>query len=151
MTDKEIFTEKKRLSNHIRIKTERLVAREESGFDEFDMDLGCLCAICSTALKSIFNIHGYDAEVYIGWFRGDSNHCWVEDGEHIWDVTATQFGIKRKTVCLKKDSLLAKQWYIRGEQVDGLDGMACEKIEVFDDWSEEQKPNKDIVLKLVTA
>ena len=60
-----------------------------------------MCGLCAVALSELFQEAGHYSKPYSGWFYvprpGDDapymrGHCWVEDDDFIFDVTATQFG-----------------------------------------------------------
>lgn len=66
----------------------------------FDQDLCCACAVASEALARFLRREGFDARFvegqYVPWdLDGDTNHCWVEVGKWIVDITATQFATGR--------------------------------------------------------
>src|ERR1035437_599095 len=132
------------LANQLRETAEDLVESQKYGFDYFDPDLECLCAIWSVALQRIFDQNGIESEVICGEFRNkDLTHCWVETGTHIIDITATQFKkmSKRKVVFLDKNDEEAKDLYRNGEVV--------EKPKYFHKWPDEQKPTKAKIEKII--
>ena len=58
---------------------------------DWDKALGGWCLLASRTLEAILNHFGYDAKV-VG--TSDlSGHFWVEVGNYIIDITATQFGV----------------------------------------------------------
>lgn len=130
------------LAHKLRKKAEKLVCNKESLFKYFDSDLGCMCAVAATSLKEIFAMNGFKSYVICGMFRGKYEHCWLEDDNYIYDITATQFSrVKDKVVCLPMGDKKANLWYQRGMHVDSY--------EFFDNWPAEQQPVQDLVEKLV--
>ena len=88
-------------------------------------DLGCYCAIGSWILFALAKREGHDAVFVEGRYlqrgerppveaasvpRRDLNHCWVEVGNTVYDITATQFKFKEKVLTYPKDSR-NKQFY----------------------------------------
>ncbi len=55
-------------------------------------DLGGWCAIAAASLETSFKRAGYPAEMRKGRVKKFGEHCWVVSGDHIYDITATQFG-----------------------------------------------------------
>jgi hypothetical protein len=54
-------------------------------------------------LCTAFHRHGYtDAEVVWGIYFG-MQHFWVISAGNVWDLTATQFGVKRKVFVISMD------------------------------------------------
>ena len=132
------------LAKQLRETAENLVKSKKYGFDYFDPDLECLCAICSMALKRVFDQHGIQNEVICGEFiNKDQTHCWVETDTHIIDITATQFKVmkNKRVVFLKKNRRLANSLYMNGEVVD--------KPKYFHKWPDEQKPTKSKIDKVL--
>ena len=131
------------LASNIRKNAENFVEKEMIGFENFDSELTCMCALCSCSLRVLFERAGFEAKIIIGWFRGIDGHCWVESGEKIYCVTSTQFkGIKRKIFILNKSTELSKELFRKGIMV--------KKFRDFNGWPTEQKPYK-IKMKRLTA
>ena len=64
-------------------------------------DLGCYCAISSYFLRYFARLHGYNLKMVEGaaFERRDirfTNHCWLEYNGKVIDITATQFGCRKK-------------------------------------------------------
>ena len=68
-------------------------------------DLKCSCAISSHAMGTLLEKMGYSPTIVFGVYDEndtkptdwiDINHCWIELGDHIIDVTATQFGVEEE-------------------------------------------------------
>lgn len=73
--------------------------------EDFDEDLACACAVASYYGHLLLNREGISASFVLGRFddeddeRGntagysliDANHCWIEHGAFIIDLTLTQF------------------------------------------------------------
>jgi len=111
-----------------------------------DKDLGGACGICSMVLKALFIKSGHRAKVIHGNFNNDYPHCWVESGNFIFDITATQFhcslaNINRKVVKLKIGSSLYKKYYFPEKEYTN--------IRSFYSWPIEQKPTKKIMEKIM--
>lgn len=79
------------IAAHVR-KTFERIARDES----FPADLACLCLRASKALAKALTKTGIKAKLVMGGYRepyGEcGDHCWIEIGDKIIDITATQFG-----------------------------------------------------------
>ena len=129
------------LAKTLRKTAEQLVSNNENGF-EFEHTLECMCAICSNALKKLFDEYGFPSKVYYGRWLGKLEHCWVEDETHIWDITATQFeNITEKVICLPKEDPLVKGFYKRKRVMT--------KIKDYSKWVPRQIPNKAKVSRLI--
>jgi len=58
-------------------------------------NLAGYCYACSNVLTNLLKRHGYKAQLVVGLYNDDFDHCWVElANKQIIDVTATQFGVK---------------------------------------------------------
>lgn len=106
-------------------------------------DLSCMCAIASMALAKVLRKFKIKANVVDGSFIYDQSnhtfgHCWVECGNHIIDITATQFKIYQDIFITHKRNNLN---YIKG--------IIKNKIIYFSDWPNTQQPNDNIVRRLV--
>jgi len=60
-------------------------------------DLKGMCGLCAIAVFEAFVRRGWHCRCFFGKFYPDEdgkgkNHCWVDDGEFCYDITATQFG-----------------------------------------------------------
>lgn len=125
------------------------ISKDFGDFGDFgDLeDLDCLCGICSMALKNLFIKSGYSAKVIYGFFDEENNHCWVESGNFIFDITATQFGfprkLQRKVVKLKIGSPLYKKYYFPQKEYVS--------VRSFRDWPIEQKPTKKVMDKIFSG
>lgn len=84
---------------HVRREIEVLTKNHCTGIDPDDL---CgACGIASWTLDAIYKKLGVTSEFVMGRFNKNSrfddsrygNHCWVQVGEYIVDLTATQFGI----------------------------------------------------------
>lgn len=82
-----------------------------SGLDchKEDEDLSCSCAISSHALGTLLERKGFSPSVIVGVYNdsrkeldelspNDINHCWLEVGGKIIDLTASQFNRKEKEI-----------------------------------------------------
>lgn len=63
----------------------------------FKSNMQGMCAICSIALAEAFRAKGWKCRTFYGTFYKPGstkghNHCWLEDEQYIYDLTATQFG-----------------------------------------------------------
>jgi hypothetical protein len=129
---------RKNIALLLRERTDKLVEKGVDGFDHFSPDLGCLCGICSIALRKALDNIGIKSKVLYGKFRGQYNHCWVESAGYIFDLTATQFnGVTRKVVILDKNSNLAKKWYKNGKEMINFSS--------FVNWPDYQKPKRKLI------
>ena len=97
--------------------------------------LECYCAIASETLKKVLKNNGIKSKMVVGYFSlkekmnndTESNHCWVEAGEWMIDITATQFhGISQKVIILSVKK--AKGYY-----------KMTRKQAAFEDWMDYQK------------
>jgi len=86
----------------------KVLAREIADEDYiYAADLMGACAVASTALHRVLRNRGHNSILVVGreepiGERGRA-HCWVELGEYIIDITATQFQIKHPVYIVKKD------------------------------------------------
>lgn len=73
--------------------------------------LQCYCAISSKIFYKMARRAKYKVNIIQGNFGKDYypdnynniNHCWIEYGNYIIDITATQFGIKDKIYIIEKN------------------------------------------------
>lgn len=71
--------------------------RAELFANQFPPCLKGMCAICTIALGEMFAARGWECRAYYGLFfhpgdRKGKTHFWLESGDLIYDLTATQFG-----------------------------------------------------------
>jgi hypothetical protein len=112
-------------------------------------DLKCACAITSIFVAEVLNRLGYDCKIIQGVYIyhpivkfkakysiDDINHCWVEVGDIIVDLTASQFG---ESAIL----LMDKHWKFSPVRITQFKNFNCRH---FNDWPKKQKPCK-VVLK----
>jgi hypothetical protein len=130
-------------ARELRKIVDQKVKKQEDDFDGFTRCLCGLCAICSIALRNILNKNGDDAKVMLGYFRDEGMHCWVEVGDMVIDITATQFhNITKKVFTLRRGTKKYFSMYKNGEPI----GLNFRK---FKGWPPDQKPNKRKIDKLV--
>ena len=58
---------------------------------QFGLDMMGSCAIAASALRRVLNRLGHEAVFVVGFYDG-MHHSWVELGDEVLDITATQFG-----------------------------------------------------------
>lgn len=92
MNDIRIIAEKVRKSCERFAKSN---ASKDYDFHNSDC-LGCMCAVASFTLAHALKRNGIHCDVVHGCFYNDDGrfngeHCWVEIGPEIVDITATQF------------------------------------------------------------
>ena len=106
----------------------------------FGKNLNGLCAIGSTALQQTFTENGIqDSQVMIGKFLGDYHHCWLEQDNVVYDITATQFSmVKHRVFVVKKGSSDYKAFYKLGEEVSDI-------ASSFKNWPKFQIPNEEFI------
>lgn len=73
----------------------------EYNLPQFDPDLGGACGIASHHLMQLAKANGIQVHLCYGTFNNNF-HFWVEYGNKIIDITATQFGINKKVYCCNK-------------------------------------------------
>ena len=135
----------------IRLACEQFAQSEHAKSFDFYQDkaLPCMCAIASFALQKYLTSKGFTSMVYVGdyyqgkhgksknglpfgYWSGEEIHCWVECGQFIVDITATQFGVKNKVVIIKDRS---RYYTLRKlKTIHGLRG-----------WVDNQKPYVKII------
>jgi hypothetical protein len=120
----------------IRIKIEELLDTEM--FNGIYEDLCGACAICSVALCKSLKKFGYKPDLVNGMYEGYACHCWVELDGKIYDITATQFGLKDKVFITDVDDFN----YLEKEYINNVE-------EFFKKWVGEQKPYKYRIEKLL--
>lgn len=87
--------EKELVCKQVRVRAEEI--RRKMFATVFTPNLKGMCAICTIALIEIFRRRGWRCRGFYGhFFPAGSNrgykHCWLEDENFIYDLTATQFG-----------------------------------------------------------
>jgi hypothetical protein len=117
----------KRIAYRVREKCE-LYALNVISRDLDPKELMGLCAIASFTLCTELEKAGIEAEVYEGKYDTWFEHCWVVVDDKIVDITATQFGTKRR-VSVRKDT---SEWY---------EGSSCTECELRD-WVSWQRPSR---------
>lgn len=129
------------LCRRIRLRAEQL--RAESFSHLFPANMKGMCAICTIALAEAFESRGWECRAYYGLFfrPGDKprKHCWLEAGDLIYDLTATQFGDEYPAVFIVAAD--DPRYAVREWQVD-LNG---------DYWKyapEHQRPTKEWIAVL---
>ena len=109
--------------------------------DTYTARLGGWCYICSRVLVSLLRRNGHKATLVLGEYFGNC-HCWVElpDGK-ILDVTATQFGVKRKiyTPSKKKSALYLPKAKGRTAERYVRDNWMKQQSEVNELWQEVKR------------
>ena len=84
-----------RIASKVRKQCEQYVSMDSSGY--FNEKLACFCAVGSGALFHALSKGGFKPLFVRGnyLYNGKDNwtqHCWVQLGDAIVDITATQFG-----------------------------------------------------------
>lgn len=116
------MTERERLCHRIRRRAERL--RAELFPAVFAATLKGMCAICTIALGEAFKARGWPCRAYYGtvFLPGEAKgrmHCWLEDEDCIYDLTATQFGADYPAVLIvpaTDERYRVRQWQV---ELDG--------------------------------
>ena len=136
------------LTKKVRSVCERFACSDDASAFDFwrDPDLGCMCAIASMTLAKVLRKFGYRVNVVNGKFRDNYafnnnvgyDHCWVEYGTNIIDITATQFQIKDEIFICKA-----------GNNCHYIKGIVKNSVENFSNWDISQRPDKRIVSLLV--
>lgn len=104
-------------------------------------DLACLCAISSFMLKSAFRKYKHGAKVIQGKFGEWGDHCWVESGKYVYDITATQFEefFNTKILRVKINGKKYKGLYCGGRKV---------VLKDMKEWPLEQRPTTSLIKKM---
>ncbi|MEK6860552.1 MAG: hypothetical protein AABY07_01150 [Nanoarchaeota archaeon] len=127
---------RKQLAKSIRKKSEKYYKKYPD--EDLSENLMGLCAISSMALKEKFKEYGYDAKLIHGKFENLWYHCWIESGEEIYDVTATQFdGIYDKVL-------------VTDTRDDRYDGKEIKHHVFFASWPYGQRPSKKKIQELLS-
>ena len=85
------------MAYRVRKNVERWVAATEKSSICYD-DLCGACAIASYTLWKLLLQTGYKARFVCASHGGAGCHCWVELGDNVIDVTATQFDLEHPSV-----------------------------------------------------
>ena len=130
----------------IRSACEKFARSEQASGLEFYQDetLPCMCAIASFALQKYLTGKGFTSTTYVGdyfqynkqgksnmhglplgyWYGGEI-HCWVECGQLIVDITATQFDVEDKIVITEDRS---RYYSLRKlKTIHGLKSWTCDQ------------------------
>ncbi len=119
-------------------------------------DLSCSCAIASRTVVFFLKNLGLHANIAYGTFDDansfrdsppdplmNTNHAWTEFGDHIIDLTASQFNNKLNTfpdiLITGKDD---KRYFKFGET-------NFKKLEPFYEWPHQQLPRKKYINKIL--
>jgi hypothetical protein len=93
------------LSKVIKIAKKIRLAAEKNPLNGDTLD--CMCAICSYNILRLCEKQGITGvSVRVG-----SCHAFVMYRDYIIDVTATQFGVRKKIVCRKISSVRSSDWW----------------------------------------
>ena len=120
-------------------------------------DLACSCAITSRALTIILNRMGYKARLVCGHLvdcdlnklnkddltGNDINHSWVEIGDYIIDLTASQFNTKKNKLFSEIIYTKDKSRHIKMEQ------SSHRSLKMFSEWGFQQIPRKKFVNRII--
>lgn len=117
-----------RAAHEVRSEFERVAEREESWYIN-RKNLAGLCARASYALVLALAAEGVEAELVLGRYDG-KGHCWVEVAGHVVDVTATQFGTKRRVAVSKVGANKKYSEFARGDDA----------LHLTETWPFEQQP-----------
>jgi len=110
-------------------------------------DLSCMCAVASTVLKEVLLRNSIQSKFVCGQFsefeveglpRHGDDHCWVECGNKIIDITATQFGNFKSVWIVSKKHY----FYIKAFECDFR---YLKKV----GWDKSQRPNKRVVSQIL--
>jgi len=104
----------------------------------FASNLGSMCGIASYALKEALDCAHIDVILIYGFYE-ETGHCWLEYRDVIIDITATQFGVRRKvfiTHCLNKRYKFNKV-------------MTDMEEFVIDGWIENSCPNRELIDRIL--
>jgi len=115
-------------------------------------DLECMCAVASYTLCTELEKHGISCQMVCGEFCEpdycnfdenslQANHCWVECGDLVVDVTATQFGSYRRVVITRTELGMGKNFH---SMYYGDDAMYETST-----WECSQRPNDSLAAKIM--
>lgn len=82
-----------KIAREVRLKCEEYARRLGNRY--FTKSLESMCGIASYALKQALEGARLDSNLVYGFYDG-MGHCWLEYGDRIIDITATQFGVRRR-------------------------------------------------------
>lgn len=119
------------IARRVRIKAEAYGKEHD-----YPTSLRTLCAISSFALAETLRQNEYDAKIIWGRFNGRS-HCWVVSGKKRWDITATQFGVRKKVYVSDETNVS----YDKGKEIRTIHGLKK--------WPRRQKPYKKVIKALL--
>lgn len=108
MKTKQTLKTIRAIAKDVREQCEKFVFSSRSSEYHFGASLDCMCAIASYALYMELQKKGIDTQFIEGTWHEDStdrwgyNHCWIEWHQYIIDITATQFGVRRR-VCINQN------------------------------------------------
>lgn len=64
----------------------------------YDASLAGACGACAMVMVKLSN----GRLTYVEGDFDDEGHCWAESSRRIWDVTATQFGVKKEILSVSR-------------------------------------------------
>jgi hypothetical protein len=103
------------------------------------------CGLGAVLLYRVAAIHNIKTDFVLGTFktptrkRKTSGHCWVEFGDHIIDVTASQFGMKPRVYV---SDIGDDRYYFIAKNDNAI-------VAIENNWPDDQKPSmyaNDVVL-----
>jgi hypothetical protein len=97
----------RQLATIVRKRAEEYAERTE-GFDPKTLD--SMCAIASYALVKALHKHGYKSAKLVVFEDENEGHCWVEYNGYVYDVTATQFDMRRPGVFIVRTTHDEYNW-----------------------------------------
>jgi hypothetical protein len=127
-----------------RAKCEKFAMSEEAkGYDFGGCGrLSSMCAVASFVLKEMLKIHKIKSKVAQGYFVEEFNtHCWIEVGNNIIDITATQFG-KYPEVVLTN---YGHKWYNKEQDIKSSNDLKRQG------WGKRQCPTQNLVRRILNA
>jgi len=140
---------------HPRLKKMAGIVRDEiaehfSG--NVDDDLSTYCAISSYVLMKIGYSFGYKFRLAegvafeLGWHptEEDINHCWLEIGDDIVDITATQFGRKEKVYIVRGTNESYKKFKSDEDALKSLRKWPSEQSPVRQSGEKKGKDTKEV-------
>lgn len=139
------------IANQVRRKCE-IYADQTGNWGE---DLCGMCAIASAALKEALSRAGFDSKIIHG-YNGCLGHCWVEIGDTIYDITATQFGGDAVTIVSTDDEFY--QEYKEPRTCEELETDFPHKLSTFNEmiewfelncWDNQDIPTKEVVKEIL--
>jgi len=115
----------------VRRRCEKFAKRRDNYFGD---DLEGLCAIASCIIHKLLERKGIDSKMVYGQYHTNEDctgfgHCWVECGDQVIDVTATQFDLLPKVIVRRID---CKRWrwekIIEDPDTFNWRGWDCEQV-----------------------